>query len=57
MQFLQLGLIFIILISVVVIIFKFIAFLIPIFIWLIGFIFIVGIITIFAMLFYNMIKK
>lgn len=57
MQFLQLGLIFIILISIVIVVFKFLGFLIPVLLWLLGFVIIGAIVAVFVMIFYNMMKK
>ncbi len=57
MQFLQLGLIFVVLIFLTILIFKLLGFLLPIILWLIGLAFIGGIIAIFALLFYNLLKK
>lgn len=57
MQFLQLGLIFVVLICVTIILFKIISFLLPIILWIIGIIFIAGIILLFGVLFFNLLKK
>ncbi len=57
MQYVQLGLVFIILVAIVWIVIKLLGFLIPIVLWLIGFIVIAGLVVAFTLIFFNKIKK
>lgn len=56
MQFLQLSLIFVVLICLTIIVFKIIGFLLPLILCLIEIIFIGAIIVLFGTLFYNLLK-
>lgn len=57
MQFLQLGLIFVVLICLTIIIFKILGFVLPLILWLMGIVCVGAIIALFGVLFYNLIKK
>ncbi|WP_285819032.1 hypothetical protein [Helicobacter bilis] len=57
MQFLQLGLIFVILICLTIIIFKILGFVLPLILWLMGIVCVGAIIALFGVLFYNLMKK
>ncbi|MCI5786863.1 hypothetical protein [Helicobacter trogontum] len=57
MQFLQLGLIFVVLICLTIVIFKVLSFILPIVLWLIGIVCLGAIIALFGVLFYNLMKK
>lgn len=57
MQFLQLGLIFVVLICLTIIIFKILGFVLPLILWLMGVVCVGAIIALFGVLFYNLMKK
>ncbi|EMZ39243.1 MAG: hypothetical protein SPJ83_01800 [Helicobacter sp.] len=57
MQFLQLGLIFVVLICLTIIIFKILGFVLPLILWLMGIVCVGAIIALFGVLFYNLMKK
>ncbi|WP_281650593.1 hypothetical protein [Helicobacter bilis] len=57
MQFLQLGLIFVVLICLTIIIFKILGFVLPLILWLMGIVCVGAIIALFGVLFYNLTKK
>ncbi|EQM94733.1 MULTISPECIES: hypothetical protein [Helicobacter] len=57
MQFLQLGLIFVVLICLTIIIFKILGFVLPLILWLMGIVCVGAIIALFGVLFYNLMQK